>query len=136
MTAVTDLRKKVQGRMPQYDLRNKMANRWASLPRWGRAALTLVAIAFFYVLPNLTIPIVDTPTPWASVLFSPIALYIIAALGLNIVVGYAGLLDLGTSRSTRWRTIGGSPRPRISLRPRRLHIGRMRLASLGHPPAA
>ena len=63
MTAVADLRKKVQGRIPQYDLRNKMANWWAGLPRWGRAALTLVGIGFAYLLPNLTIPIVDTPTP-------------------------------------------------------------------------
>ena len=95
MTAVSDLRKKVQGRIPQYDLRNRMANWWEGLPRSGRAAITLVAIGFAYLLPNLTIPIVDTPTPWASVLFSPIALYVIVALGLNIVVGYAGLLDLG-----------------------------------------
>ncbi len=28
-------------------------------------------------------------------LFSPIALYVLVAIGLNIVVGYAGLLDLG-----------------------------------------
>ena len=64
-------------------------------PRWARAAITLVGIGFAFLLPNLTIPIVNTPTPWASVLFSPIALYVIAALGLNIVVGYTGLLDLG-----------------------------------------
>lgn len=32
---------------------------------------------------------------WQSALFSPISLYILLALGLNIVVGAAGLLDLG-----------------------------------------
>ena len=55
----------------------------------------LAFVAFCYLLPNLTIPILDTETPWASILFSPIALYVLAAIGLNIVVGYAGLLDLG-----------------------------------------
>ena len=29
-------------------------------------------------------------------------LYVMLALGLNIVVGYAGLLDLATWRSTPW----------------------------------
>ena len=95
MTAVNDLRNKVKGRLPQYDLRDNMARRWAALPRGGRIGLTFAAIAFFFLLPSLTIPIIDTPTPWASVLFSPVSLYVIAAIGLNIVVGYAGLLDLG-----------------------------------------
>jgi branched-chain amino acid transport system permease protein len=34
-------------------------------------------------------------TRWQGVLFSPVGLYILLALGLNIVVGQAGLLDLG-----------------------------------------
>ena len=34
-------------------------------------------------------------TYWQSVLFSPVGLYVLLALGLNIVVGQAGLLDLG-----------------------------------------
>jgi branched-chain amino acid transport system permease protein len=34
-------------------------------------------------------------TDWTSLLFNPIGIYILLALGLNIVVGYAGLLDLG-----------------------------------------
>ena len=32
---------------------------------------------------------------WATVLFYPIGVYIALAIGLNVVVGYAGLLDLG-----------------------------------------
>ena len=32
---------------------------------------------------------------WQSVLFFPVGIYILLALGLNIVVGQAGLLDLG-----------------------------------------
>ncbi|HEX2064421.1 MAG TPA: ATP-binding cassette domain-containing protein [Acidimicrobiales bacterium] len=32
---------------------------------------------------------------WQSVLFNPVGIYVLLALGLNIVVGQAGLLDLG-----------------------------------------
>ena len=32
---------------------------------------------------------------WQSVLFFPVGIYVLLALGLNIVVGAAGLLDLG-----------------------------------------
>jgi len=32
---------------------------------------------------------------WQAVLFFPVGIYIVLALGLNIVVGFAGLLDLG-----------------------------------------
>jgi branched-chain amino acid transport system permease protein len=32
---------------------------------------------------------------WASVLFYPIGIYVLLAIGLNVVVGQAGLLDLG-----------------------------------------
>ena len=33
--------------------------------------------------------------PYATVIFTNALLYVVLALGLNIVVGYAGLLDLG-----------------------------------------
>src|SRR5207302_7381873 len=32
---------------------------------------------------------------WQAVLFFPVAIYVLLALGLNVVVGQAGLLDLG-----------------------------------------
>ena len=34
-------------------------------------------------------------TDWTSLLFNPIGTFVLLAIGLNIVVGYAGLLDLG-----------------------------------------
>jgi branched-chain amino acid transport system permease protein len=95
MSAWTDFRRTVRGKVPQYNLRDNVGAWWEKLPRWGRALVLFAAIAFFYLLPSLTIPFVDTPTPWASALFSPIVLYVLVAIGLNIVVGYAGLLDLG-----------------------------------------
>src|ERR687885_519130 len=52
---------------------------WARLPRWGQGLVVLGALTQY----------------WQSVLFFPVGLYVLLALGLNIVVGFAGLLDLG-----------------------------------------
>jgi branched-chain amino acid transport system permease protein len=61
--------------------------------RW---TLGLLGIAALYVLPLHNWPIIGTPdADWDSVLFYPIAIYVLCALGLNVVVGYSGLLDLG-----------------------------------------
>jgi branched-chain amino acid transport system permease protein len=50
---------------------------------------------FCYALPLLELPVITTPdVDFGGVLFT-VALYVLIALGLNIVVGYAGLLDLG-----------------------------------------
>ena len=65
------------------------------LPRWVKIALMVLAALFFYALPLLEIPFISTPdTDFGGVLFI-VAVYVLVALGLNIVVGYAGLLDLG-----------------------------------------
>src|SRR4051812_47267818 len=55
-----------------------------------------IAFAFFLVaLPLLNIPFITTPdSDFGGVLFT-VATYVLVGLGLNIVVGYAGLLDLG-----------------------------------------
>lgn len=65
------------------------------LPRWTKIALMVLAALFFYALPLLELPFISTPdTDFGGVLFI-VAVYVLVALGLNIVVGYAGLLDLG-----------------------------------------
>jgi branched-chain amino acid transport system permease protein len=67
----------------------------ASLPRWGQIVLMILIALFFYALPLLNVPFLTTPdTDFGAVMFT-VATYVLAALGLNIVVGYAGLLDLG-----------------------------------------
>jgi ABC-type branched-subunit amino acid transport system permease subunit len=54
----------------------------------GRAALVaLIGVALFYP-PML-------PANWQSTLVLQIGVYLLLALGLNVVVGWAGLLDLG-----------------------------------------
>ncbi len=69
---------------------------WARMPPWGRWLVYLALIAAALLLPTRTIGGFMTPeSDWATVLFYPIGIYILLALGLNIVVGQAGLLDLG-----------------------------------------
>jgi branched-chain amino acid transport system permease protein len=66
-----------------------VARWWSRQTVWVKAivcaALLGIAVAYPYTLSRY----------WQSVLFYPVAIYAILALGLNIVVGSAGLLDLG-----------------------------------------
>ena len=65
------------------------------LPRSAKIGLMALAALFFYALPLLEVPFISTPdTDFGGVLFI-VSVYVLVALGLNIVVGYAGLLDLG-----------------------------------------
>ena len=57
--------------------------------------LIALLVLLLYALPLLELPILSTPdTDFGAVLFT-VASYVLVALGLNIVLGYAGLLDLG-----------------------------------------
>src|SRR5256885_14893415 len=86
----------VTNRLKQINPVGRAGDMWAGMDRrvrWGFMGLVLV---FFYVLPTLKIPILNTPqSDFASVLFYPVGIYVLLALGLNVVVGLAGLLDLG-----------------------------------------
>jgi branched-chain amino acid transport system permease protein len=63
--------------------------------RWGRLLLIVVGVLVAYALPILQPPIITTPdSDFGGVMVSA-ASYALVALGLNIVIGYAGLLDLG-----------------------------------------
>lgn len=62
---------------------------WARQPTWLRVVLLLALIAAVILLP------LTMPRYWQSVMFYPIGIYILLAIGLNVVVGMAGLLDLG-----------------------------------------
>jgi branched-chain amino acid transport system permease protein len=78
------------------DLTDRSHRLWAALPspvKW--ALLGLVAVGC-YALPNFHPPLINTPgSDFASVLFFPVGVYVLVAIGLNVVVGRAGLLDLG-----------------------------------------
>jgi branched-chain amino acid transport system permease protein len=59
-------------------------------------ALVLAFIGAAACLPFLGISFLDTPNAsYSAVLVHPIAMFVLMALGLNIVVGKSGMLDLG-----------------------------------------
>ena len=66
-----------------------------SLPRPVKIGLWVLFAIFLFLLPMLNIPVITTEgSDFGGVLFT-VSTYVLVALGLNIVVGYAGLLDLG-----------------------------------------
>ncbi|HET7690432.1 MAG TPA: branched-chain amino acid ABC transporter permease [Nocardioidaceae bacterium] len=81
---------------------DKLRNRFADAPPWVRWIGVAAVLGFAVYLPLLDIPglnVIRTDyggsgSDWPSVLFL-VLIYMIVAVGLNIVVGLAGLLDLG-----------------------------------------
>jgi branched-chain amino acid transport system permease protein len=64
-----------------------------SLPRAAKIILWVLFALFLFLLPMLNIPVITTEgSDFGGVLFT-VATYVLVALGLNIVVGYAGLLN-------------------------------------------
>jgi branched-chain amino acid transport system permease protein len=75
---------------------DRLSERWARAPAWQRWALYLVLIVLAVLAPSPAVGAVMSPyTDWTTLLFNPIGTYILLAIGLNVVVGHAGLLDLG-----------------------------------------
>ena len=73
-----------------------IGEKWNALPRQARICIGLVAVALLYLLPWINPPIIRTEdTDFASLLAGTVVPYVLVALGLNVVVGMAGLLDLG-----------------------------------------
>src|SRR6266568_5361700 len=68
---------------------------WAQAPGAIRWPVYLALVVIALVLPNQTIGNFMTPgSDWGSVLFYPVGTFILLAIGLHVVVGQAGLLDL------------------------------------------
>ncbi len=77
------------------ELVHGIGDRWRTLPRPWRAAGVIALLVVLYTLPLWEPPIIYTPAnDFAGVLFS-VCLFVLVAVGLNVVVGQAGLLDLG-----------------------------------------
>lgn len=80
----------------------EVGTRFRGLPKWQRGIAFLAFVVFLYYLPLLGIPgltwlrtdSIDGGNNWAGVLFT-CAIYVLIAVGLNVVIGLAGLLDLG-----------------------------------------
>ncbi|GAB3675344.1 branched-chain amino acid ABC transporter permease [Angustibacter aerolatus] len=74
--------------------RNPFA-RLADLPRPVKILLMVALAVLLYALPLLDPPYLSpSESDFGGVLFN-VAAYVLVALGLNVVLGYAGLLDLG-----------------------------------------
>jgi branched-chain amino acid transport system permease protein len=72
-----------------------LSERWRGLPKPARGALLVLGAVFLYLLPLLDFPYLSpSGSDFGAVLFN-VAAYVLVALGLNVVLGYAGLLDLG-----------------------------------------
>ena len=82
--------------------RLQLGERWNHAPKPVRWFVMLLVVAFAFYLPYLNIlpfayirtDLTSSGSDWASVLFL-IVVYMIVAVGLNVVIGLAGLLDLG-----------------------------------------
>jgi branched-chain amino acid transport system permease protein len=74
----------------------RLGDRWNGLRRPQQWAFLLVVVVVAYLLPVLNIPILTTEpgNDWPITCFQ-MAIFALAAVGLNVVVGYTGLLDLG-----------------------------------------
>jgi branched-chain amino acid transport system permease protein len=78
------------------NLRDSFGAWWEKATKRQRIIFRVLLIGFFYALPFLDNPIIGTPeTSFQSVLFYPLAVFVVMAVGLNIVVGKSGILDLG-----------------------------------------
>jgi branched-chain amino acid transport system permease protein len=62
---------------------------WRGAPWWAKALVLSVLLALVVWIPT------TLSQYWQSVLFFPVGVYILLALGLNVVVGLTGMLDLG-----------------------------------------
>ena len=86
--------------MTMINLRDKGAQIWEGWNRASRTLFVLVVIALATLMPFAAswgpTSFLNTPiTSFQDVLVYPVGMFILMALGLNIVVGKSGLLDLG-----------------------------------------
>ena len=76
--------------------RATVASWWASCPGWQKRTLALSLVALIFLLPIINPPVITTePGNNFALACFDMARFALVALGLNVVVGQAGLLDLG-----------------------------------------
>lgn len=74
----------------------KAAQWWNGLERWQQWAVLAIGAVVVYLLPVINPPFITSePANDFPITCVNMAIYALAALGLNVVVGQAGLLDLG-----------------------------------------
>src|SRR5262245_3965478 len=75
---------------------DRFATFWPKTPWAGRWGVYIALIIGAMLLPYSGLaPIMSPDSDWPTILFYPIGVFVLLSIGLNVVVGYAGLLDLG-----------------------------------------
>jgi branched-chain amino acid transport system permease protein len=73
-----------------------VADRVHGLPAPARWALLAGMVVLLYALPYMQVPLLDTPgSNFATVLFFPVGIYVLCAVGLDLAVGRAGIVNFG-----------------------------------------
>ncbi len=73
-----------------------LGDRWNALPRQKQWLYLIIIVVLAYLLPVVNPPFITTePGNNWQIACAQMSIYALVAVGLNVVVGYAGLLDLG-----------------------------------------
>jgi len=73
-----------------------LGDKWQALPRQKQWLFLIVVVMLAYLLPIIDPPFITTePGNDFPLACFTMAVYALVAVGLNVVIGYAGLLDLG-----------------------------------------
>ena len=79
-----------------FNPRDRFGDWWDQATILQRSIYRVIVVGVLFALPLINNPIIDTPeTSFESVLFYPLVMFAIMAVGLNVVVGKSGILDLG-----------------------------------------
>jgi branched-chain amino acid transport system permease protein len=79
-----------------FNPRDRFGDWWDQATTLQRSIFRVIVVGLLFALPLINNPIIDTPeTSFESVLFYPLVMFAIMAVGLNVVVGKSGILDLG-----------------------------------------
>ena len=79
-----------------FNPRDRFGDWWDQATILQRSIFRVIVVGVLFALPLINNPIIDTPeTSFESVLFYPLVMFAIMAVGLNVVVGKSGILDLG-----------------------------------------
>jgi hypothetical protein len=71
----------------RFNIRDYAAAYWENSPKWRRISMAVSFIAFFYALPFLNNPLINTPgSDFQSVLFYPVGMYVLMAIYVSAKV--------------------------------------------------
>ncbi|MEV0687436.1 branched-chain amino acid ABC transporter permease [Nocardia sp. NPDC050378] len=92
---MTDMTKTAVAQQDKRGIGDAIRGWWDGLSRPGQWAVGIPIIAALALLPLFPPPLIDTPGVSFGGVMAQFAMYALIAIGLNVVVGQAGLLDLG-----------------------------------------